>query len=519
MSISSVKPLNHIGKGGFFTIFFLTGFSALIYQLIWQRVLAIHAGVDMYSVITIIAAFMAGLGIGSLIGGYIADRLNFRNCLVFFIASNFFIGIFGFFSLWLFYDVYNSLAQYLTNTVSSFLFHFVVLCIPTTLMGLSLPLLSKALVRTSDEMSSLIGALYGINTLGAAVGAGLGTWYLLGTFGFVQCIRIASVINIVCGFLALILLYRSGTKSSVSAESGEMHISDPPVAGDDEQWVLTNKPGHWILIYGLTGFAALSLEIVWFRILEVISRSNSYTFGHLLFIYLCGVGFGSLVSSKMIKRIKRPDKAFLWMQYAIGLLSLLSPLLLIYMPESFKITQYMRSLLSSRPDRVHDLSFLVKYMVVFNFMVIFIFGIATVMMGACFPLMQRIVSRRMESLGRNLSKLLFSNIVGNVLGTVITGFVLLDLFGTPATLKIISALLVIPGIVAGYYMKGVSRFISITLISLVSLITITTFPKEKEFWSFFHPYSAEDILIREDRISLNSLARKKEWNKYEVFTN
>lgn len=522
------RPISSFVKGGFFAIFFATGFSALIFQIIWQRVLALHAGVDLYSVTTIVAAFMAGLGLGSLLGGYIADRQSIRNCFLLFFVSNCVIGLFGLFSLWLFYDFYSSIALYLKSMASSFLFHFVVLCIPTTFMGLSLPLLSKALVRTSDEMSSLVGTLYGINTLGAAIGAGLGTWYMMGTFGFDLCIKIASIINIVSGLSVIVLLYRLTTEASISGDALHAQGTDPVQPGSHEdKWILVDRPGVWILIYGLTGFAALSLEIVWFRLLDVITRSTSYTFGHLLFIYLCGLGLGCLIASRIINRIKRPDKFFLWMQYSIGLLSMLCPLVLITLVDSLELKQHMFGFLSLYPYT--GFNQFVRYFFSFNLFAMVVFGIATVMMGVCFPMIQRIVSRQMETLGRNLSKLLFSNIVGNILGSIVAGFFFMDYFGTPLTLKIISALLIIPGIVAGYFSKkGISRYISIGLVALVSITVITTFPKEKEFWNFFLPIEAEDVYINEDRSNLSAITKNnKTFRKdhrgvpypYEVFIN
>lgn len=507
MSLNSNNPLSNLVKGGFFAIFFSTGFSALIFQVIWQRVLTIHAGVDLYSVTTVVAAFMAGLGLGSLLGGYIADRLSTRNCFVLFIISNVVVGVFGIFSLWLFYDFYNGLVHYLQSTASSFLFHFVLLSIPTTFMGLSLPLLSRAMVRTSDEMSSLVGALYGINTLGAAVGAGFGTWYMLGTYGFVASVRIASLINILSGLTAIILL--SGLKSSaLSVQSGtEPKQNSDKINTPGEKGILANKPGGWILIYGLTGFAALSLEIVWFRLFDVITRSTSYVFGHVLFIYLIGLGLGSLISSRIINRIKRPDKFFLWLQYLIGLFGLLIPFILISFQESLQINRHMIGSLSLYPFR--GIRHFFKYFLFFNVYASLIFGITTVFMGMCFPLVQRIVSRQMETLGRNLSKLLFSNIIGSILGSIITGFFLLDFFGTPATLKIIGSLLIIPGIIAGYGLKRHSlRFFSIVFISFLSLIVIISYPNEKEFWNFFLGTKTEDIVsIREDRTSVNALVK------------
>ena len=127
-------------------LFAVTGFSALCLQVVWQRVISIHGGVDLFSSATVVAAFMAGLGLGNLLGGALADRLGPKNSMLAFAAANLGIGLFGWVSIVIFYDGYRALVQHIASLPAAFAFHCVLLVVPTTLMGLSLPLLARGVV-------------------------------------------------------------------------------------------------------------------------------------------------------------------------------------------------------------------------------------------------------------------------------------------------------------------------------------------------------------------------------------
>src|SRR5436309_14714940 len=94
------------GRAIAFAVFFASGFAALLYQVIWQRLLVFFSGSDVYSVSLIVTAFMAGLGVGNFAGGHIADRISRRTNLLLFIFAEVAIMLFGALSKWLFYDVF-----------------------------------------------------------------------------------------------------------------------------------------------------------------------------------------------------------------------------------------------------------------------------------------------------------------------------------------------------------------------------------------------------------------------------
>ena len=199
-------------------LFAVTGFSALCLQVVWQRVISIHGGVDLFSSATVVAAFMAGLGLGNLLGGALADRLGPKNSMLAFAAANLGIGLFGWVSIAIFYDGYRALVQHIASLPAAFAFHFVLLVVPTTLMGLSLPLLSRGVVRTVGEAAPVVSRLYAANTLGAAAGAAIGGWFLLGNLGFDGTVRLASSLNILAA-AAVLLLGRAAHEREAPAAS------------------------------------------------------------------------------------------------------------------------------------------------------------------------------------------------------------------------------------------------------------------------------------------------------------
>lgn len=183
------------------TIFFISGFSALIYQVVWQRLLFTGFGVDLTSVTIIISVFMAGLGIGAYFGGRIADRFG-QNIIVIFCLIEFFIGVFGAFSYFIILNIQNYFISFNIYMMSFGV--FIVLLFPTFLMGATLPLLTTYLNRYINNIGDAIGSLYFYNTLGAAFGALATGFIFFNHFTLTQTTLIAACSN----FAISILVYR-----------------------------------------------------------------------------------------------------------------------------------------------------------------------------------------------------------------------------------------------------------------------------------------------------------------------
>ncbi|HSB62409.1 MAG TPA: fused MFS/spermidine synthase, partial [Vicinamibacteria bacterium] len=184
--------------------FLLSGASALVYQVAWQRILALHTGVGIYSIAMIVASFMAGLGAGSHLGGLLSTRLTARRALRAFAALEVGIGVFGALSCPLYYDLlYGKGASWYDSPLRAGALHFLALLLPTGLMGMSLPFLVRGLVREVSAAGRTVGYLYGVNTLGASLGALLAPWVLIRHLGIRGAVFAAVAGNLVAAALAL----------------------------------------------------------------------------------------------------------------------------------------------------------------------------------------------------------------------------------------------------------------------------------------------------------------------------
>ena len=444
-------------------VFLLSGVAALLYQVIWQRMLVMFSGVDVYSSTIIVAAFMAGLGIGNLVGGYVADRSSRRRNLLLFAGAELAIAAFSVISRPLYYDLlYQRLGPYALPAPVMAALLFGSLLWPTFFMGLSLPLLARAMTERIERAASIVGALYGVNTLGAAIGAFGATWWILPRLGLAGSLRVGALLNVACALVVLPLVPRLADVASTPVSTATNLGTGPAPTGAEPSgpFVL------WAAIAALSGWLALSLEIVWFRLLGVLVKSTAFTFGTLLGTYLLGLGVGSLVGSVVAPKIRRPAIVFLALQSAVGLSAAALVAIFVgsidsvprlqayfggYEPHTVResvveVRALLASLLSASPLTRIPAQFLALYVVIPAFLIV----LPTFMMGFSFPVLQRVVQTDLARVGRRVGQVLLANIAGSVAGTVLTGWVLLDTLGTAGTLKLLagfSSLFVLLGIV------------------------------------------------------------------------
>ena len=205
--------------------FFVSGAAALVYQVAWQRLLALQTGVGAWSVAVIVASFMAGLGAGSHLGGVLSTRLEPRRALFAFVGLELVIGVFGVASCGLYYDLlYLRAPSLFASPVLGGFVQFVSLLPPTLLMGMSLPFLVRGLLRDVGTAGRVVGFLYGINTIGAGVGALVAPWVLLRHLGVRGALVAAALANLVAALLAL-LLALDRRPAPIAAEP----VAGPPI--------------------------------------------------------------------------------------------------------------------------------------------------------------------------------------------------------------------------------------------------------------------------------------------------
>jgi predicted membrane-bound spermidine synthase len=281
----------------------------------------------------------------------------------------------------------------------------------------------------------------------------------------------------------------------------------------------------------LSGFLALSLEIVWFRLLGVMVKSTAFTFGTLLSIYLSGLALGALAGSRYAARLRRPALAFLALQTAVGLSAACLFAAFIGVSDDVRwIRGYfgsydplnvrdsvdqLRALLESLVSGTEVPTAVPWQLVVLYFVLpALLILIPTFLMGFSFPVLQRVVQTDLDRLGRRVGLLLVANVGGSVLGTVFTGWVLLNLLGTAGTLKVLTAISGTFTLFAVGLLRptsaAVSRRASVrasmgvaTAVAFVLILFLM--PDAGQLWARLHGTTTERIVYGEDASGLSVL--------------
>jgi predicted membrane-bound spermidine synthase len=508
--------------------------AALVYQIVWQRLLTFFSGADVFSVTLIVAVFMAGLGSGSLAGGHLADRLSPRGRVLAFAAAEAGTAAFALASVPLIHGFFfvrlGPLALPLPLVA---LLLFAVLLLPTFLMGLTLPLLSRAVTTSVALAGRRIGALYAWNTLGAALGALATAWLGVRALGFAGTVHVAAALNLACALGALAVAWRGGSPAPVAAQATAADATvaesaaEPPTAG------ATGEAGFpfagWLALYALSGFIALSLEIVWFRLLGILLKSNSFTFATLLGFYLCGLGAGALAGSRLASRSRRPARAFCALQALIPLYAGLSLALVVvglgrvgaleplarylaeYDPIDFgesvrSAVRYVARLGALAPHARYTAEL---FFSLYGALPLVLIGPPTFLMGLSFPFLQRAIQTDLARVGRRVGWLQGANIAGSATGAALTGVVLLDLLGTAHTLR----LLVLAG---GVFLALAAasgsrrRVASAALAVAVAVAAASLVPTPARLWAKLHGTTSDRIVFAEDGSGIALLKQQTE---------
>jgi spermidine synthase len=454
-------------------LYLLSGVAALVYQVGWQRILALYTGVGLYSVSVIVASFMAGLGAGSHVGGLWSARLSRRAALARFALVEMGIGAFGVASPWVYYDWLYPIASHLrVPSWPAALVHFAALGPPTFLMGVSLPLLTRAVVPGVREAGRSIGLLYALNMAGAGLGALATPWLLVPRLGIRGALVVAGATSLLVGLGGWALLRRVR--------------EDAPEARPEEDAVppAVEPPGSqpfalWLSLYAFSGLVALSLEITWFRMLDVAVKSTAFTFGTVLAVYLLGSATGCLVATRVVDRVRRPLRAFLLAQCGMLALAALGALVLVHgLPGEGFYAAYWSGYGFFDVGHANDAARLLRLYVALPLL---LFGLPTVLMGFSFPVLQRAVHDDIRDSGRKVGLLQAANIAGCVAGSLLVGLVAVDALGTAVTLR----LLVAAGVVfAALGWRRYGRVFAAPLVVVVGLAA--ALPDGEALWRRLH---------------------------------
>ncbi len=384
-----------------FTAIIISGASALIYQLIWVRLLGLVFGVSSFAVATVVAVFLLGLGLGSYFFGKWSERA--RDPLRIYVYVE--VGIAAT-SLLAFLvietlPVYRYLYEYAYNnlgfyglSVARLLLSTLVLLPPVFLIGGTMPLLAKYFLRNPDQLGSSFSRLYYLNTLGAAAGVLLTGFLLVRWFGVTGTLLIAIAGNLLTALIVAL------------SKRGAQELEP---AGSDK------APYSYMLVFlFLTGFIALGYEMLWVRILSTYGLSTSQAFALILAGFLLGFAVGAGIVARTVDRRRDLESWF----SAVSIVTAFSGALVLLIFRQFE--QLTILLADTMPAGQLTLGMGLAFTVSF---------IPAVFMGILFPLGVCIYARDVDRIGAKAGATLFSNTLGCVLGSLLTGFVFIPFVG------------------------------------------------------------------------------------------
>ncbi len=400
--------------------FFLAGFSSLVYEVIWSRQLSLVFGSTVYAVSIVLAAFMAGLGLGSILFGRVADRVH--NPLRLFALVQIVAGISAFLVARLIpglNSIYPSLLSYryppwLLISIMSFVFSFVLVLIPTVLIGASFTLMTKTYIKHQPGIGSDLGMLYAVNTFGSVLGALVAGFVLIGAIGLTKAVAAAALVNLLVGAATLLLSVRQPARP----------LPGPP--GVSPASSSKSMPRFLILAIAISGFAALGYEVIWTRILSIFLQNTVYSFTTILASFLAGIALGSLLYSKMLARRSNPVLLFAFSELWLGLYVLTLHLTLPQLPG-------IAAAVAGNVEIGWTGAMLIQFVLVF-----IIFLPATIALGVIFPSVGRAVTQKLEHAGTMVGLLYGFSTLGSILGALAAGFVIIPLLGIQAGAKLLA---------------------------------------------------------------------------------
>ena len=420
--------------------FFLSGITGLIYEILWTRMIVSIIGSAPFAVSIVLSVFMGGLGLGSYLASKRIDEVREPGRLLeIYGLLELVVGVYGLFlpiALRVFRPLYTVIYNgvfhhFMLYNLLTFAGCAAILLLPATCMGATLPVLSRFYIRRIGQVGSHLGQLYGINTIGAAVGSLLCGFWIIGWWGVWVALGIAVVFNVLIGIICITL------------GGSNRHAKPAPAAEADRHVDITYDPsgfGHIALaVFAVSGFCAMAYEVIWTRLLELIAGPTTFSFTLVVTIFILGLALGSMLFGRLADRFGRAELLLVGTQ-ALAALSVLA------VSQILGNSQFLfAKLIYEFQDRFTTLM-LMKSAVIFSLMFL-----PTFLLGATFPLVGKIYTRSTAAVGRSIGFAYAVNTAGAVLGSFCAGFVIIPVLGKEHGIRMLVILQLLTAFGAGLY--------------------------------------------------------------------
>ncbi|MHC4063502.1 MAG: fused MFS/spermidine synthase, partial [Planctomycetota bacterium] len=398
--------------------FFISGACALIYEVVWQRMLTLVFGLSTLSVAAVVSAFLAGLALGARLFGGWADRsahplrlyAGIELCIAAAgLASGHFIQ-----PLMEVFRWFHGLVEpgWLDSNLIRFALALLAFGVPSVLIGATVPVMARLVAERARSVGVGFGRFYAVNTIGSVAGAAVAGFVLIRMIGVAGALHCAVMGNVAVA--AIVLL--AGRLGRVHNESAGQAVR----AADGVQVSSPSRAQFALVIAAVAGAVGLAYEIAWTRLLAIFTSNSVYVFTMVVTVYLAALALGAGIAARLMQwRRWDPLRVLTGVQVA---LALLGPIVLACVPLAGRLD-------IADPHATTTRIFLLEYATA-----IALVFLPTVLIGMTLPLLVGMFSHSIAEAGRSVGKVYAWNATGTILGAALTGVLLIPLLGMHKTL-------------------------------------------------------------------------------------
>jgi len=399
-------------------LFFCTGATALVYEVLWSKYLSLMFGSTIQAQTLVLAVFMGGLALGNRVMGMWADRA--LQPLVAYGYVEAAVGVYAFF----FNSLYEMLDRLFVGVGAHLSDHgpgllllksglsIALLLGPTFLMGATLPLLAAWLQKSALDAGRWTARFYSINSLGAVFGAWLAGFQLVPALGMVSALRMAALVNVLVGFTAVGLARAFSREAPATPEA--------PSAAQGSAPACSSRLRLGCLLVALTGGISMGLEVLSSRSLILLFGASLHAFAVVLMAFILGIGLGSAVIAS--PRVRH----WPWQSTAIVLLlgaAAWVGILVLGIEQWVDVYRLLQSGIA-RSDIGYTF-----HQILTGAISMVVLGVPAALLGSMLPLWMRVVSAETKTLGKRVGLLLTWNTLGAVVGVLFAGFLMMPRIG------------------------------------------------------------------------------------------
>ncbi len=494
---SGAPPFITIGAHA---LFFLSGASALVYEVVWVRSLSLVFGGSQLAVTTVVSIFMLGLAIGSFLAGRYLPLRAVPLRLYGLVEAGIAVCAVLFWAVSRVYPaIYVPLARLAPEspaylTIVRVMLASIGMLPATVLMGATLPLLSAFAADRCEAVGSRVSLLYGINTIGAVVGAVVTGFVLLPSAGVGAATGVAVATSAAIGAAAIGLSHLAGGARSVTSTPPAL---EAPTTASDGSLALA-----MVWAAAISGFCALGYEVLWTRVLILGVGATDYGFTAVLASFLASIGLGGAA----YKLVARPDRGSRDVQrlWGLGALQLGIALAMTTAAAFMESLPGLYVALRSALESAFITPFHARQLANFALALIYL-GPAAFAMGVSFPLVGDVYARQRHTTADAVGRVTSANTLGAILGSAVSGYVLIHAVGIERAIQL---LVVVNGglglwLIAKAGRSARYRFVSVSIAAVAAVALVSSPDRfrvwDRNYFAIYRSNRAEAFATREMR--------------------